>query len=161
MYAQLHEINMVARHKELVYVKRLKDDENMEIMDPNMFPISRLSNDLVKEYLSIWDTEEGREMRKEIELYLGHSLEIKDSKIDHHLAGKGVFLSCKRQGVVLPGTLLGIFPGVINGPEVPCPPTPKRGVRPYIKRPDGYWIDYETEIPYPMPPQGSNFVDYV
>ena len=63
-------------------------------------------------------------MIEEVEKYVGHSLKIKDSEIDHHLAGKGVFLSCKRQGIVLPGTLLGIFPGVINDQDVPMPPTP-------------------------------------
>jgi hypothetical protein len=62
---------------------------------------------------------------------------------------------------VVPGTLLGIFPGVICDPHVPMPPTPKRGgVRPYLKRYDGYWLDYEKELPYPMPPPGSNFLDY-
>jgi len=40
------------------------------------------------------------------------------------------------------------------------PPTPKRGLRPYLKRFDGYWIDYEKEIPYPMPPPGSNLMDF-
>lgn len=100
-------------------------------------------------------------MRREVEKHLGHSLEVKDSAIDHHLAGKGVFLSCREQGIVLPGTLLGIFPGVINPPATVMPPTPKRGVRPYIRRPDGFWIDYETELPYPMPPQGSNYLDYI
>jgi hypothetical protein len=62
---------------------------------------------------------------------------------------------------VLPGTLLGIFPGIINDPDVPLPPTPKRGVRPYLRRPDGYWIDYETELPYPMPQIGSNLCEFL
>jgi hypothetical protein len=53
-------------------------------------------------------------MLRRVERFIGHSLEVKDSEIDHHMAGKGVFLSCKRQGIVLPGTLLGLFPGVIN-----------------------------------------------
>ena len=123
---------MVARHKDLVSAKRIKDNENNDLVDPNLFPIQRLSNDLVVEYISIWYTEEGKSMKKEVERYLGHSLDVRDSGIDHHLAGKGVFLSCRRQGVVLPGTLLGIFPGVINAPGTPVPPTPKRGVRPYI-----------------------------
>jgi hypothetical protein len=100
-------------------------------------------------------------MRKEIERYVGHSLEVKDSSVDHHLAGKGVFLSCRRQGIVLPGTLLGIFGGVINDPAIPPPPTPKRGCRPYLQRPDGYWLDYETELPYPMPSPGSNYIDLI
>lgn len=63
--------------------------------------------------------------------------------------------------MVLPGTLLGIFPGVICDPSVPLPPTPKRtGLRPYLRRYDGYWLDYEKELPYPMPAPGANFFDY-
>jgi hypothetical protein len=75
-------------------------------------------------------------------------------------AGRGVFLSCRQQGVVLPGTLLGLFPGVICDPNVPLPDTPKRSLRPYLKRFDGFWLDFEKELPYPMPPPGSNFQDF-
>jgi hypothetical protein len=100
-------------------------------------------------------------LKKQLERRVGHTLELRDSSIDHHEAGRGVFLSCKRQKVVLPGTLLGLFPGVICDPNVPLPPTPKRaGLRPYLKRYDGFWLDYEKELPYPMPPPGSNFLDY-
>lgn len=96
-----------------------------------------------------------------MEAYLGHSLKIDSSIVDHHEAGKGVFVSCRKQNIVLPGTLLGLFPGVINDPEIPCPPTPKRGVKPYLQRSDGTWIDYETELPYPLPPFGMTFSDYI
>ena len=41
---------------------------------------------------------------------------------------------------------------MINDPEIPVPPAPKRGTMPYLSRPDGYWLDYETELPYPLPP---------
>ena len=61
-----------------------------------MFPMQRLSSDLVTEYESIWETKSGSKMLKEVERYFGHSLRIKDSQIDHHLAGKGVFLSCRK-----------------------------------------------------------------
>lgn len=104
---------------------------------------------------------------------VGHVLKVKDSSIDHHgiifvvsyyfiEAGRGVFLECpRRQPIVLPGTLLGLFPGVVCDPTVPMPATPKRGLRPYLRRFDGYWLDYEKELPYPMPPPGSNFFDFV
>ena len=91
----LHEINMVARHQELVYPKKNKENEETAIIDPDKFPINRLSGDLVKEYESIWSTKKGRKMQQQIEKYFGHTLEVKDSDIDHHLAGKGVFLSCR------------------------------------------------------------------
>ena len=60
---------------------------------------------------------------------------------------------------MLPGTLLGLFPGVIFEPWAAEPPTPKRGLRPYLKRHDGYWLDYEKELPYPMPAPGTNYTD--
>ena len=62
--------------------------------------------------------------------------------------------------MVLPGTLLGLFPGVVCDPNVPVPETPKRSLRPYLKRYDGFWIDYEKEMPYPMPPPGTGYDDY-
>ena len=86
---------------------------------------------------------------------------MKDSSIDHHEAGQGVFVSCKRQKIILPGTLVGLFPGVVCDPAVPVPETPKRSLTPYLRRYDGYWIDYEKELPYPMPPIGSNFYEFV
>jgi len=93
----------------------------------------------------------------QIEELVGHSLQVKDSEIDHHEAGQGVFMSCHKQGIVLPGTLVGLFGGVINHPSIPVPETPKRSMRPYLKRFDGYWIDYEKELPYPLPSPGDNF----
>ncbi len=62
--------------------------------------------------------------------------------------------------MVLPGTLLGLFPGVICDPATLIPPTPKRSMRPYLKRFDGYWLDYEKELPYPLPTPGLSFEDY-
>jgi len=43
---------------------------------------------------------------------LGFALKLKDSKIEHQDAGKGVFVSCKQRKFLLPGTLLGFYPGV-------------------------------------------------
>ena len=62
---------------------------------------------------------------------------------------------------MLPGTLLGLFPGVICDPSLPMPETPSQtSLRPYLLRYDGYWLDYEKELPYPMPEPGSNFEDH-
>jgi hypothetical protein len=63
--------------------------------------------------------------------------------------------------MVAPGTLLGLFPGVINDRIIPRPPTPKRGLRPYLLREDGVWIDYESEIPYPIYYFGENINEYI
>lgn len=97
MYNLLHEIHMVARDHELVYLKTPEEDrDSAEIMDPDKFPINKLTVDLIKEYESIWSTKKGKKMRRRVEKYFGHSLEVRDSEIDHHLAGKGVFMQCKR-----------------------------------------------------------------
>jgi len=56
--------------------------------------------------------------------------------------------------------LLGLFAGVICDPIIPVPPTPERSLRPYLQRYDGYWIDYEKEIPYPLPPPGSSYQEH-
>ena len=77
-------------------MKREKEVDSAELLDPDKFPIQRLSGDLLKEYESVWETKKGKRMLNEIETYVGHSLEIKDSSIDHHLSGKGVFISCRR-----------------------------------------------------------------
>jgi hypothetical protein len=44
---------------------------------------------------------------------------------------------------------------------MPRPPTPKRGIRPYLLREDGMWIDYESEIPYPILNFGENVNEYL
>ena len=130
------------------------------------------SGDYYKEYESIWDKEKDSLM-KILKYRVGHTLTLKDSTIDHHGmsykyvymsdldAGRGVFLECpSRSPVILPGTLLGLFPGVVCDPFVVMPETPKRGVRPYLKRFDGYWLDYEKELPYPMPSPGTSFCEF-
>ena len=62
---------------------------------------------------------------------------------------------------MLPGTLLGLFPGVMCDPFVPHPQTPKASaLRPYLLRYDGWWLDYEKELPYPMPDPGVSFEDH-
>ena len=55
----LHEINMAARDEELVFRKKSQSEEeaaSSEIMDPDKFPINRLSGDLVKEYDNLWNS---------------------------------------------------------------------------------------------------------
>ena len=61
----LHELNMVARHEELYYEKPPEADEDaFAIMDPDKFPITKLTNDLIKEYQSVWETKRGSKMLK-------------------------------------------------------------------------------------------------
>ena len=56
---------------------------------------------------------------------------------------------------------MGLFPGIINDKIIPRPSTPKRGIRPYLLREDGMWIDYESEIPYPILNFGENINEYI
>jgi hypothetical protein len=128
------------------------------LVDPDSFPINKLSPDLVEDYHSIWDLD--RTLRRRIEARYGHYLRIRESLIDHHEAGQGVFVSCKRQNIVLPGTLLGLVPGVICDSGIPLPIAPKRSLRPYLLRFDGTWLDYEKEMPYPLPPLGTSYDEH-
>ena len=46
-------------------------------------------------------------------------------------------------------------------PYVNMPLTPKASaLRPYLLRYDGWWLDYEKELPYPMPEPGISFEDH-
>ena len=61
MYTMLHEINMVARDHPLIGLKKERAgdaSDSTDIVDPDKFPIQRLSRDLIKEYESLWHTEQ-------------------------------------------------------------------------------------------------------
>ena len=107
----------VAREKELVVNTKKQEREEAKRVDPDSFPINKLSAELFEEYESVWTLD--KKLRKRMEAKVGHFLRVKDSSIDHHESGLGVFVSCRRQRVVLPGTLLGLFPGVMCDPFVP------------------------------------------
>ena len=77
MYNMLHELNMVARDEPLVYPKVESAANTQEIIDPDKFPINRLSGDLVKEYDHLWASKKGKAMLREVERYVGHTLEVK------------------------------------------------------------------------------------
>ena len=57
MQSLLHEVHMVARDRPLVVEKRHQEATSTEtaILDPDKFPIQRLSADLVKEHQSLWE----------------------------------------------------------------------------------------------------------
>lgn len=63
--------------------------------------------------------------------------------------------------MVLPGTLLGLFPGMIFSAGDQKPETPKLGCKSYLERQDGWWVNYDYELPYPLPPLGMSFTDYL
>ena len=118
----LYSLNELTRDRELVIGRNRQKKLDARNVDPDSFPINDLSVQLFEEYDSVYDLD--RTLRKRCEARVGHYLRVKESSIEHHEAGQGVFVSCKRQKTVLPGTLLGLFPGVVCDPDFPLPQTP-------------------------------------
>lgn len=79
MISSMHELT---RHKEIVVKKRARSDQT-SLLDPDKFPIQRISGDLIEEYESLWDIEKDS-LKKQLRRKIGHYLEVKDSSIDHH-----------------------------------------------------------------------------
>jgi len=84
----------VARDVDLVVNKNKAAQLAAKSVDPDSFPINNLSAELIEEYDSVWQAD--RQLRKRMEAKLGHYLRVKASAIDHHEAGQGVFVSCRR-----------------------------------------------------------------
>lgn len=75
-------------------------------------------------------------------------------------AGDGVFLSCKQEKFVVPGTLLALVPGVIFGRYDQFPETYEKDKDiSYFKRYDDVVIDFSEKIPYPFE-FGKGFIEY-
>ena len=88
-------------------------------MDVNAFQLHLKSEELFKEEISLW--EKKPKLLDYLRQEIGHSVEIKQSEVDHHEAGDGVFVHTRGGQSLLPGTLIGFYPGVINGPLTPLP----------------------------------------
>ena len=91
MVKAMHELT---RNRELVVNKKKEQWEAAKKVDPDTFPINKLTSDYFDEYVSIWEGD--RKLRKKVEGRVGHYLRVQDSLLDHHEAGQGVFVSCKR-----------------------------------------------------------------
>ena len=91
MIVSMHE---VARDCDLVVNRKKQAWLEARKVDPDTFPINDLSADLFEEYDSVWTLD--KSLRKRLEAKIGHFLRVKDSAIDHHEAGQGVFVSCRR-----------------------------------------------------------------
>ena len=72
----------VARDQDLVVNKKKKAQQAARQVDPDSFPINKLSADLFEEYESVWHTD--RVLRRRMEAKVGHYLRVKESTIDHH-----------------------------------------------------------------------------
>ncbi|EGR29187.1 hypothetical protein IMG5_161370 [Ichthyophthirius multifiliis] len=82
-----------------------------EIVDPDMFPMFSLIETLdIEDLVSIWDYKYEKIMPN-VKLRTGFLLKVQESTIEHHQAGKGVFLECEKEVTI--GTLLGFMGGII------------------------------------------------
>ena len=94
MFSMVKSMHDLTRHQALVTNKKKEAWEAAKLVDPDSFPINKLTADYFDEYVSVW--EQDRKLRKRMEGRLGHYLRVQDSLLDHHEAGQGVFVSCKR-----------------------------------------------------------------
>ena len=79
--------------------------------------------------------------------------------VEHPESGDGIYIRTREAGgEVIPGTVLGFFPGVVCDPTIPFPQHKEASVLPYLRRLDGFWIDHLKDIPYPNPLR-MNFQD--
>lgn len=151
-YEIFSNIHKLVRKYEIVYDLKLEENrKKFHQNDPDSFPIYNLTgSDSIPEYKTIWELK--ADFKEEFEELNGHYLYLRKSKIEHPDANKGVFLSCKDRKFVLPGTLLGFYPGVIHFSFLPTPKLEVNSTYPYLKRYDGVWLDPEKKIPYPLNP---------
>ncbi len=89
-----------------------------------------------------------KDFYKELEILLGFHIYVDKSKIFHQDSGEGVFLSCKQKSV-LPGTIIGFYPGVIYSNLTNYPNTYLNDTYSYLKRYNDFWVDPNGLIPYP------------
>ena len=118
--------------------------------DPNSFPIYDLTykakseNDYEPISNILLDYKENFEEMCDFSLY------INKSKIRHMSSQDGVFLSCKKKNYVLPGTLVGFYPGIIYPRKIKKPDLIINDTYPYLKRFDDCWVDPIGLVPYPL-----------
>jgi len=140
-------IHKLVRKYEVVYDLKLEENKRkFRNNDPDQFPVYNLTgNNNEPDYKTIWELR--KDFAEEFEENMGFNLVTKRSKIEHPDSGNGVFLSCKKRRFILPGTLLGFYPGIIYLKNPP--PVEINAPFPYLKRPDGVWIDPSGMVPYP------------
>ena len=117
--------------------------------DPDTFPIYKTTYEFksLSDYKSIFEILDS--FNQELEELIGFNLKVNKSKIYHQDSQEGLFLSCKKTGYVLPGTLLGFYPGVIFNST---PPSSKviNDTLPYLKRFDDFWVNPNFLVPFPL-----------
>jgi len=151
LFDNLNALHKKARNKDLVINKRYEELSKVtDIIDPDKFPIFSLIERYADEDLvSIWEYKP--ELLEEARKDIGFSLQVKQSKIEHHDAGDGVFLSCVEPGTkVCKGTLLGIVPGIIQSSYELPPQEDPRVEKSYLTCYDDTSIKFDAFLPYPL-----------
>ena len=87
-------IHDVTRDLDLVVSRNKAKQEEAKKVDPDTFPINKLTADYFEDFDSVWKND--KTLRRRVEAKYGHYLRVEDSTIDHYEAGKGVFVSCRR-----------------------------------------------------------------
>jgi hypothetical protein len=147
IFSTLHKI---VRKYELVYDIKLEDNRKKFLeADPNSFPFFDLTgNNSLPEYKTIWELD--KDFRENFEEEMGFILNIRKSNIEHPDSGEGVFLKCRKRKFILPGTLLGFYPGVINFKYIERPKLEVNSPLPFLNRYDGTFVNPNEKIPYPF-----------
>lgn len=159
-YDLFSNIHRLIRKYDLVYDLKLEENRAQFLKNnPNDFPIYDLSSNNKEPFnKTIWELDPSLE--KQLEEMTGFTLNVKKSKIEHPGkyytkkidAENGVFLSCPQRKFVLPGTLLGFYPGVL-GQRYNAPQKLEMNTTlPYLRRYDGTWVDANMKVPYPITP---------
>jgi hypothetical protein len=143
-------IHKLVRKYDIVYDLKLEQNRKKFMEnDPNQFPVYNLTgSDSIPDYKTIWELK--KDFSEEFEELNGHFLYTKNSKIDHPESGKGVFLSCQERKFILPGSLLGFYPGLVTLGHYAPPKLEVNSTYPYLKRYDDIWLDPYKLIPYPI-----------
>ena len=143
-------IHKLVRNCELIYDLNQEESKiKFNNTDPNSFPIS--NNTFVYKSLNDYDSiyNINANFNKDFIDLLGFNLVLKKSTIYHQDSGEGVFLVSKNK-FILPGTLLGFYPGVVYSKFNELPNVlNKNDVFPYLKRKDLSYVDPLKLVPYP------------
>jgi hypothetical protein len=144
-------MHKLLRKYELFYDLTLEENIiKFKKTDPNTFPIYDLTYKAKSEndYESISNIL--LDFKDNFEEMCGFNLYIHKSKIRHMSSQDGVFLSCKKKQSVLPGTLVGFYPGIIYPSRIKKPELIINDTYPYLKRFDDFWVDPIGLVPYPL-----------
>ncbi|KAL4441354.1 hypothetical protein ABPG74_013649 [Tetrahymena malaccensis] len=165
VYKQLNALNkLTLGESDIILNKKYEELSKItQIIDPDKFPIFSLIETIdTHELVSIWDYK-SKDLLPKIKKQLGFTLQVKDSTLEHHSAGEGVFLNCADGVSVIPtGSFLGFLGGVVYDSLTDYNNSNSSDKLPdtYIHRFDNTVVDFAQKIPYPYI-YGNSIKDYI